>query len=241
MRVFDTLEEAALEIKRDLAKSPLVESSRVQQFTVEAQAREALGYDYTIRRFPMDRAEFIREAVQLGFWKPEEVPAFDEWLRIEQAARLSWQPGALTESLHPALIKTIEGSEPSYTYTDRLAGAVEALVASFKQSPDTRRAFWPIFNREDAVRASRETRVPCSLGYSLIIRVVNGERFLHLTYLERSCDFDRFWLSDLWLARKFQEHILFELRKDVNFRDLKLGHLSHFVISLHTFLDAEVY
>lgn len=246
MRVFQNLNEAALEIKRDLAKSPLVHSSRVQQFEVESEAHEALCYDYTILKFPESEDELIQEGVQRGFWEEEEVPAISRWLHIETRARLNWEPGEVTETAHPDLAKVLEGSEPAYTYTDRMHGALDALERLFIKSPDTRRGFWPIFHPDDAIRAQRDTRIPCSLGYQVLIRDVNGEQYLHLVYLERSCDFDRFWLTDLWLAREFQKELHRRLRRwgqttQLPLGQLKLGHLSHVVVSLHSFINEEIY
>ena len=248
MRLFQTLEEAAREVKRDLAKSPVVQSSRVQQFEVGGEAREALGYSYSISEFPEGLMVFRDLGVQLGFWTEEEKHGLAAWLENERHIRLFWEPGAVNELNHPDLVKTIEGSEPSYVYTDRLRGAVEMMSETLWRSPDSRRAFWPIFYPEDSIRAPRATRVPCSIGYQLLVRYVNGKPHLHLIYLERSCDFDRFWITDLWLAREFQKQVYRMLKQRVSgerddhpLHDIELGHVTHFVTSLHSFIDEEIY
>jgi len=238
MRVFTTLREAALEIRRDLAKSPEVVSKRVQHMAQDAIAHEAMNYAYTILQMPTSRDEFIRLGVELGFYDAKHVVDITRWLVEEEQFRISWSPGAVTERKHPALQQVLEGNEPSYAYTDRLRGAVDTLADLLSDTPDTRRGFWPIFNVEDAVRSSRMTRIPCSLGYQLMIRDVNRVPHLHLTYVQRSCDFQHFWYSDIWFAYRFQRAVFSRIDSP---KTLKLGSVSHVILSLHTFINDEVY
>lgn len=243
MRVFDTLKEAALEIKRDLAKSPAVGVSRVQQFSGDWTTHEAMLYSYTVKN--MESLEtHLRDGVGLGFYKVGELDHLRKWYSQEMVARTEWRPGYISEKWHPSLMNVLEGNEPSYSYTDRLDGMVKVLANSLRTSEDSRRAFWPMFNQEDARRASRNTRIPCTIGYQAMIRKVEGDPFLHLVYLERSCDFDRFWYSDIWLARFLQVeilHLLNILRGFDGLEGVQLGYTGHVITSLHSFIDEEVY
>ena len=237
MRTFENLPEAISEIRRDLYKSPRLISTRVQQFEIEggAEVAEALCYNYTIKEMPKSLSELTDIAQRYSLLTSSEIEGWAGWIDNEAEARLGWQAGAITERFHPILRRTLEGDEPSYTYTDRLAGAFGALVNALETSEDSRRAFWPIFNQEDSRRASRLTRIPCSIGYQALIRQLGGEeKFLHLVYLQRSCDFDKFWLSDLWLAHYFQWALSEVL-------GVKLGFLTHSIISFHSFINGEVY
>lgn len=245
MRVFENVREAAREIERDLAKSPLLTSTRVQNLSVTAQVREAMNYAYTIHSFPDDVEDYVELGVELGFVSNgRQRQDLTDWLERESLARETWHPGYTGERQHPALQHVLEGSEPSYTYTDRLRSGVESLGHLLTFSPDTRRGFWPIFHPEDAVRAVRSTRIPCSLGYQLTLRDVNEAPHLHMTYFMRSCDFRTFWFTDIWLAHRFQMDVLMELVETAAMQGLpapKLGLFTHIVHSLHTFIDAEIY
>lgn len=239
MRVFANVVQAHSEITRDLVKSPRLRSSRVQNFAVEASVQEAMNYAYSIQMFPMTLDEYLSTGIQAGIIDEGEYASMRQWYRLELAQRLAWHPQQITEQLHPRLAGTLEGSEPAYSYTDRMRGAVETLTRLLRAFPDTRRGFWPIFIPEDAVRSIRMTRIPCSIGYEVMIRQVGDVDYLHLTYLQRSCDFMRFWYSDIWFARQFQVRIVQLLAESMP--QLKVGSFSHIVLSLHAFINSEVY
>lgn len=246
MRVFQNIGEAISEIRRDVFKSPLVHSSRVQHMTKEAVAHEATNYAYTILDFPETAHEWVAHGVRENIYSAVDFDTMVDWLHEEERIRLAWWPGAINEKAHPQLALVLEGNEPSYTYTDRLHGAVMSLSALLEKSPDSRRGFWPIFQPEDAKRSVRDTRIPCSIGYQVFIREVNGIPTLHLTYIQRSCDLDHFWMSDVWLARQFQRYLLKYLCNQLEpdhgpTPPIVLGSFSHIVLSLHSFVEGEIY
>lgn len=234
-RTFETLREAALEIRRDLAKGTKVDFTRVQQHVDQnLPGRERQGYEYAIMEggMPNEPITLCSLGKDLGF-KPY-VENFTEmlgWLPIELADRLyplQRQGGPPTELQNPLLKSTVEGNYPSYTYRERLMGATSALVEQLYATPDTRRAFWPIFQPQDSWRAISPTRVPCSIGYEVMLRNVDGAPRVQMFYLSRSCDFDRFWLSDIWFAYKFGCFVASEL-------GYQMGSVHHYIISLHSF------
>lgn len=242
MRVFESLSEAEIEIRRDIYKGIPVRSSRVQQRKdQDLRGRERLAYVYSIiGDFPATPLELVNFGKDRGFPLYQKYPSeMVTWLYAELAARLrpetaiGQQP---TECLNPALQTTIEGNYPSYTYAERLFGAMESMKAAILESPDSRRAYWPLFRPEDSLRSGSPTRVPCSVGYQALVRRVNDADELMLFYTERSCDFDHFWLSDVWLAHMFQHHLATQL-------GYSTGQLVHMVTSFHSFLveDEEVY
>jgi len=231
MRYYATLPEAMSEIRRDLAKGPRVISTRVQQHT-EGQfpGREILGYTYSIdpKGFPQTAEGLVALGQKLQFSTfNEHADEMISWLKIELACRVDNSLGTLTEIMHPALKSTIEGNWPAYTYAERLHGAMDALQMALK-TPDTRRAYWPIFRPEDALRAFAPTRIPCSLGYQAIIRNTSSGPELNFFYLQRSADFDTFFLSDIWLANRFKEILAERL-------EIAPGQFIHNIISLHSF------
>lgn len=239
MRVFKSLSTAADEIQRDVYKAGKMDVSRVQQWdNLMLVAREAFGYSYTI--LPGGIPEKVNELVDIGIMM--EFPPYmieggnrimTEWLLLERAYRVNpeYYPQYCgpSELKHPALEKTLEGSHPSYTYRERLTGMIPAIVEILKTSPDTRRAYWPIFRPEDTLRAMSPTRVPCSLGYQFAIRQMqDGSNSLLMLYSQRSSDFDNFWLSDVWLANQIQITI-------ADILGLAPGPFIHMIHSFHSF------
>lgn len=254
MRLYTTLAEAASEIQRDLKNGQTISGTRVQQRRGKFTFNERLGYDYAISEnesaWPETPGDLVNLGISLGFETFKKYHAeYAIWLDREIEARTRGNfgnPDMLTEPFHPALISTIEGNWPSYTYTERLSGAIPALVNALISAPDTRRAFWPIFRPEDALRASAPTRVPCSLGYQVLIRPTTLGPRMYLVYLERSADFDHFWLTDIWLARQFQKAVLQAAQHAgvmYEGRQPTIGPVIHQLISFHSFEVAgtEVY
>lgn len=233
-RIFQTLEEAALEIRRDLSKGPQIAFSRVQQHTqVDVPGRERTSYEYAIMGGIPETSQALVEFGQSHGFAPylDHPSEMKSWLDLELHNRLFPQVHASekpTELDNPLLISTIEGNWPSYTYRERMMGAITALEAALEVSLDTRRAFWPIFLPQDAYRAGYPTRVPCSLGYEVMLRQVDDDTKLQIFYLERSCDFDRFWLSDVWFAYQIGRFIA------ANF-GYSMGPVYHYIISFHSF------
>lgn len=241
MRLYQELDEAVSEITRDLFKSPTVHSTRVQHVETDVLGHEAMNYMYTI-----PTKAIPEKGEDLAAFGAQHFPYWDrhyrnllEWLNAEKIARdegpvLSSKISA--DLLHPDLQKLMEGNHFSYTYAERLIGADRAISRALFNNPDTRRAFWPIFQPLDGIRAAELTRIPCSIGYQVVIREVPGQGpRLHLTYIQRSSDFARFWLSDVWFATRFQRNILQEVR--YHYPELQLGHFSHIILSFHHFLE----
>lgn len=241
MRIFTNLEEAASEIKRDIYKSPVIPVNRVQNLYIEdSGVHEALDYSYSVIEMPKNINQLVKLGVDLGFWGQNEVIEIEHWLSNELPSRLNWLPKYITELLHPHLNKLQKNSEPDYTYTDRLRNSLEVISKPIINDLFTRRSFWPIFQIEDSIRSSRMVRIPCSIGYQALVRPVGDILCLHVTYMQRSCDFNKFWLTDIWLARQWQLQLIERIRSSTNF-DLKCGNTTHFITSLHAFIDDEVY
>lgn len=244
MRLFSTLSEAESEIRRDLAKGTPNEFTRVQQRTgLSLAGRERLGYEYAIQQFePLEAGDLLEFGKNRGFplYCQHGLQMMD-WLNAELDSRLDpirylCNKQEDLEINHPALKTTLEGNHPSYTYPERMIGMLDHMVNTLNRNRDSRRAFWPIFQPQDGIRSAEATRVPCSLGYQAMIRWVGGHEELLFFYIERSCDFDHFWLSDIWFARKIQETLAQRLA-------VRAGLLHHFIISFHSFEvdDQEIY
>lgn len=245
MRIFANLYEAISEIERDLAKAPRFLSTRVQNLPEERFVREAMNYSYTVPgdSIPESPAELLQIAVRYfpRYRDPEFRSGIEKWIVLEAEERLRGYPSAETpDFLHPELQSLVEGNEFSYAYSERLIGMIPVLTQTLLKNPDTRRAYWPVYQPLDAVRAQRYTRIPCSLGYHVALREVPDlGPHLHLTYISRSCDFQTFWITDLWMASQVQRRVLRSLKESGY--PASLGQLTHFIISFHAFEQEDIF
>lgn len=249
MRTFEDLDSAIREIRRDLSKAPEFTSTRVQGDAIDLKVREQTNYAFTILEggMPSSWVELMAVAEHhFPFYANLSEQERDDlmiWANTEANQRLSdhFRDRRITETLHPMLQHVaMEGNHPSYTYAERTRGMVSTMVATLAATPDSRRAFWPIFQPVDSFRAPAMTRIPCTLGYQAIIREVVGphgdpEQQVHLTNLMRSCDFGIYWVSDLWFSYRLQAAIWSDLHETGLFSNLMVGNLSQFILSFHTF------
>ncbi len=181
MRLFQTFDEAVIEIRRDLSKAPEVKSTRVQQWQLEKWANEAQNYIYAVMPggIPTGITGFMDMMVPHFPYYAEHREAISNWLARQQGERLYAGKdyhiiGEPSDAIHPALGQAKEGEHYSYTYRERMVGAFDHMAAVLRRNPDSRRAFWPVFRELDAIRAAQDTRVPCTLGYHAMIRNVPG-------------------------------------------------------------------
>lgn len=241
MRLFETLGEAISEIRRDLYKGPVVFSERVQGIEKPRKAHETLNYVYTIadtETIPHGAKTLVKiGAMNFPFWNDDRA-AMEEWLTVQLEARMNPQSHVTDDSdrIHPELARFLEGNTFAYNYAERMVGMFDIVGHTLSTQPTTRRAFWPIFTPHDAVRMEQMTRIPCTLGMDFILRDIPGHGpVLHCTLVQRSVDFEKFWLSDVWFAVQAQRKIAAEIGHPV-------GQLTHTIISFHAFEpDEEVY
>lgn len=239
MRVFNDMREAISEIQRDISKSPTVTTSSTQgirNVILPLITREAMVYAYTVKDIPDALSVLLIMGIDSGLLKEDgDIKDLLQWAHVELGNRFHWSP-AKTEHLHPKL-SGIVPLAPTYSYSDRLQDALQVISATLTRDLSTRRAYWPIYDRQDALNSARDIRIPCSIGYHFMIRTIGDTPHLHMTYLQRSCDFNNFWLTDVWLARQFQK----KLCDTLQIPDIKIGYFTHFILSLHSFIEGEIY
>ncbi len=113
----------------------------------------------------------------------------------------------------------------SYTYNERMLHQLGDILQELRNNPGSREAYLSVWNSTvDPKRLSRR-RVPCTLGYQLLIR----DEGLLMTYIQRSCNFPKHYQDDVYLARKLQEWMAGKLM-------IAPGSFSHWVGSLHKFV-----
>lgn len=108
-------------------------------------------------------------------------------------------------------------------------GDLMDAVALLAERPGTRQAYVPIWFPEDT-GATAGQRVPCTLGYHLMIRSCN----LKIVYYIRSCDFLRHFHDDVYLASRLCQWVANEVRERGGF-NVQPGRLVMHISSLHVF------
>lgn len=138
--------------------------------------------------------------------------------------------------------QTVEGDKFSHTYPERMwpkrpiwdrsrphvvtgieprqgvrfeYGDLGDIIELLKQDLMTRQAWLPIYFPEDVGLSIRHPgeRVPCSLGYHFLFR----DRFLHMKYVIRSCDFVRHWADDTYMAGRLLQHVAQQIGQEPGF------------------------
>jgi len=241
MRLFPTFSNAVREIHRDLYKAPKVKSSRVQHLLGDFTTGEASPYSYAVAAsgMPFEPGDLIADACGSGleWWRNQAPATLTDWLSAELYARFKVVPDVYdrrTESLHPELAPMLEGNHYGYTYAERTVGMLDIMANQLIDAPDTRRCFWPIFHPMDAIRAVHPTRVPCTIGYQAQIRPGPREKpMFEFTIISRSCDYEKFWASDLWFAYR----IGYALWGRMGDPDMTYGNVYHHILSFHRFIE----
>lgn len=237
MRYFESIHEAIAEIRRDLSKAPEFVSHRVQQFDdKDLPVHEGMVYAYTIPSGGIPDTASILVGIgaqHFPVWSKHH-DQLTNWIADQATERINAAlhgliPRHPADSRHPVLGELREGGDYSYIYADRLSGMAGAVTAALNADHGTRRAYWPIYDRTDSRRAIRASRIPCTLGYHFMIREVPGVgELMHMTIVQRSVDFDLFWLTDLYLSYRLLSVIAGAV-------GVPPGNISHVILSFHRF------
>lgn len=111
-------------------------------------------------------------------------------------------------------------------------GDLGGLVVQLARDPLTRQAYLPIWFPEDT-GVAHGGRVPCSLGYHLLLR----DDALRITYYIRSCDLVRHFRDDCYLTVRLLLWTLDRLRElTPAWRDVRPGRFTMHIASLHAFV-----
>lgn len=117
-----------------------------------------------------------------------------------------------------------------YEYGD-LSNAVDILVAE----PHTRQCFIPLWFPEDLWAASHGQRVPCTLGYHMMLR----NRRLHCFYPMRSLDVLRYFRDDAYMAGRLVQWVIGKCHRKAGanseWAEVWPGTLTMHAVSCHIF------
>lgn len=224
-RNYSTFPEAQNEIARDLAEL----GTRVRLETMQDkdiagdkdfETMELANYEYTVLRPDYTEIDGVHE----------------EWVKTEWEDRLAGDlnPGRAWRTRPEVWEQFLEGDKGenggrvprkfSYAYPERMGGQhVQRIIEELRTHPHSRQLWLPVWWPIDETRRG-ERRVPCSLGYWMVMR--QGK--LNLTYMMRSCDFFTHYANDVALANILQHYVAGEVGYDV-------GTFTHFIGSFHVY------
>lgn len=116
-------------------------------------------------------------------------------------------------------------------------GDLNDLIRVLVKNPRSRQAYLPVWFPEDLSAARQELRVPCTLGYHIMLHPDNR---LHMTYYMRSCDLVRFFRDDVYMAGRLLQWVVGELNFGGH-RTIGVGGVRLVISSLHAFAGDGVF
>lgn len=110
-------------------------------------------------------------------------------------------------------------------------GDYRDVINLLDRDPHTRQAYLPIWFPEDTGAVHGE-RVPCSLGYLFTL----WQNYFHITYYIRSCDYNRHFRDDVYMAGRLAQNTLAALKaKSFEWSTVEMGMLRMHIGNLHIF------
>lgn len=229
MRVYENPLEAVGEIERDLFEMGThVQSYSSQDVVVKDDKNyktiELSCYGYKI--LPDFDEDLFNDVL-----KYFDIPT--SWVSAEFLERVDPEglnPGYAWEFRKNVWEQFLHDGKFAYTYGERYNAddQLERLIQELKDHPSSRQAVLQMYDyRIDLDRWGGKQRIPCSLTYQFILR---GQR-LDCLYSMRSCDFLRFFGSDMVLTMRLQNYIAERV-------GAKPGIFTHIIGSLHAYYYA---
>lgn len=221
MRSYTDFNQARNEIRRDLNELGKTVFAGYQSMEISEEQREALttkelqNYDYIVLN-PVG-----------AHLTPTQPWADAEWQ--DRLAGINGKPQNPGNAwlLRPDVWRPLieENGLFSYTYAARLHwNRLLDIVKALRENSASRQCYVSVWDSHVDCSRLGYRRVPCSLGYHMMIR----DDRMCMTYHMRSNDFATHWENDLWLALKLQTWFADQL-------EVPVGSLVHCVSSLHVY------
>ena len=228
MRIFQNSSEMVREVERDLFEMGIrYQSTTVQDQHVANDPKfrtiELAGYAYRISN--PDPGEIIQMAEYF-----EYDDEYIKWMIQESAERLTPMPfppnpGAAWAIREDFWGPFIRNGVFSYSYAERWQAQLPYVIRELQEKPNTRQAMITMYDRhDDMLNWGGFDRVPCSVSYQFMLR----DRKLDIIYNQRSCDFMKFFLADIFFTVKMLEYVAASINRPA-------GDFVHFLGSLHAF------
>lgn len=232
MRIFKDCLEMIKEIDRELLVCGItvpVKHYQNQKLEGDDQiTKELVGVSFTITK-ERNRKEMLEFAFK------EDADRIEKYCQQEHADRTcgkALNPGNSYKIRQDMWQKFMVDNESKfdYTYSERMSWQLENVIQTLVDDIHSRQAYISVFQPEiDNERFGGDSRIPCSLGYQIMIR----NNRLNVIYMMRSNDYFGHMPIDIWLAWELGIYLVDRLQE--TYPRLKLGHLTYFSGSLHAY------
>jgi len=232
MRIFKDCEEMIREVDRDLLVQGIsvpVKSYQNKKLEGDEQiTKELVGVSILIAKPLRGRKEMLK------FIFKEDADRIEEYCIQEYKDRVGpdpKNPGNSYKIRQDMWQKFMVNDKTKfdYTYSERMYNKLPLIIKALKEDKHSRQAVMQIFHPEDLKRTGGDTRIPCSVDYSFMIR---NDR-MHVIYHMRSNDYFGHFPIDIWLAAEIMKWMTDQLK--YTYPELKYGPLIYFANSLHAY------
>jgi thymidylate synthase len=224
MRIYNDPLEMVKEVERDLYEMGIqLQSHTVQDECVndnpDYQSLELMGYGYILTG-DCNTSSMIPMLEYLNGNK--------QWCDAEFQERISQRyinPGTAWKLRPEIWEKYLHEGKFAYTYNQRYIDQLPVIIRELKQRPNTRQAVMTVYShRLDQYKIGGIARIPCSMYYHFMIR----RDKLNIMYYQRSCDFLKHFVHDVYLTAKLHEYVAEQI-------GVPVGTFIHNIGSLHAF------
>jgi len=233
MRIFKDNYEMIKEIDRELLVQgitvPIKHYQNKKLSGDDKNTKELIGVSFCISKPLQKRYEMLE------FIFKEDAKKIEKYCIQEHEDRISRVPSnpgnsyKIRQDMWQKFMVDNE-SKFDYTYSERMFWQLDNILKTIREDKHTRQAHMQIFNAEvDLKKTGGDTRIPCSVDYSFLIR----NNRLHTIYHMRSNDYYGHFPIDIWLAAELGKWMTDELKED--YPELKSGMLTYFANSLHAY------
>ena len=196
MRIYQDCLEMIKEVERDLAEMGIkYQSYSVQDQIVkdnpDYETLELMGYAYKVQAVD---GQFDKLSEMLHYKKDK---SFTGWVQAEIFERLdaAQNPGSAWLHRSDFWNQFLRNGKFAYSYAERWNEQLRYIIPELSANPESRQVIMTMYDRhQDMMNWRGLDRVPCSLTYQFLIR----EGKLHCIYSMRSCDFIKFFQSDIY-------------------------------------------
>lgn len=224
MRIYSNPAEMVREVERELFEM----GTRYQTMTVQDQnvennpdfmTIELNGYSYSLTGFENGKMKEM-----IDYLKGNHRWIHDEFIeRIFPTVPMN--PGTAYQVWPDRWVQFLRDGKFAYTYGERWSWQLPYVIDELARRPTSRQAIMTMYDaHQDIMNWGGRDRVPCSISYQFLIR--DGK--LDLIYNERSCDFMKFFVSDVAITCMLLMHV-------ANILNVGFGKFVHNIGSLHAF------
>lgn len=205
MRIYSDAMSMVREVERDLFEMGVrYQSATVQDRFVgddpDYETLELGAYQYSLSRVDLVELEKVVSYLKGNLsWAKKE---------LSERIRGSINPGFAWSLDEDRWAPFLRDERFAYHYPERLAYQLKYVIQELRMRPNSRQAVMTMYDvHQDMMNWGGLDRVPCSLTYHFMLR--NKE--LTIVYSQRSCDFLKFFATDVYITCGMLVHVAKEL------------------------------